>query len=74
VLVNLAETTYVDSAGMGELVGAMAALEKTGGQLKLSDVPEKVMALLEVANLRRVLDIHGHEAAALASFAEKAAP
>lgn len=71
VIINLAETTYVDSSGIGELVGTMAALRTAGGQLKLSSISQKVLALFEVANLNRVLDIHPHEAAALASFREK---
>jgi anti-sigma B factor antagonist len=70
VLVNLADATYVDSAGMGELGGAMAALRNAGGELKLSGVSDRVRALFEVANLHRVLEIHPHEAAALASFVE----
>jgi anti-anti-sigma factor len=70
VLVNLADATYVDSAGMGELVGAMAALRNAGGQLKLSGVSERVLAMFEAANLHRALEIHPHEAAALASFGE----
>jgi len=73
VLVNLAQTTYIDSSGIGELVGAMAALRTAGGQLKLSGLSQKVLALFEVANLKRALDIHPHEAAALASFTDKSA-
>ncbi len=70
ILVNLADAVYVDSAGMGELVGAMEALRSSGGQLKLSSIPEKVLRLFEAANLHRVFEIHPHEAAALASFGE----
>ncbi len=74
VLVNLAGTTYLDSSGVGEVVSATVTLRKAGGQLKLSGVSEKVLALFERANLARVLDIHPHEAAALASFKEESAP
>lgn len=70
VLVNLARLDYIDSAGMGELVGAMSSFRSKGGQLKLSGVPDKILRLLETANLQRVFEIHPNEAAALASFGE----
>lgn len=70
VLINLSRVVYVDSAGMGEIIGATTSLRNAGGDLKLTGVPEKVLRLLEAANLHRLVEIHPHEAAALASFGQ----
>jgi bifunctional UDP-N-acetylglucosamine pyrophosphorylase/glucosamine-1-phosphate N-acetyltransferase len=70
VLVNLAKVDYVDSTAMGELVRAMKSLRNSGGDLKLSSIPEPVLSLLEAANLHRVFEIHVREDAALASFGQ----
>lgn len=71
ILVSLHQVKYVDSAGMGELLGVLMSLKNSGGQLRLV-VPEKILRLFEVANLHRVFDIHDDEAAALAKFSEPA--
>jgi bifunctional UDP-N-acetylglucosamine pyrophosphorylase/glucosamine-1-phosphate N-acetyltransferase len=68
LVVNLADVVYIDSAGMGALVGATMAARKSGGQLKLASIPPKVRDLLEPTGLCRVFEICHDEAAALASF------
>lgn len=70
VLVNLANVVYVDSAGMGELVGAMKMLRNSGGELKLSGMGDRLLTLFAAAKLKHVFEIHSHESAALASFRE----
>jgi len=70
LLVNLTNVTYIDSAGVGELIRVMTSLRSRGGQLKLCGLPEKVWRVLRAANLDKVLEIHPDEAAALASFSE----
>jgi len=34
VLVNLAEVTFIDSSGVGELVASLSSVKKAGGTLK----------------------------------------
>ncbi len=72
IVLNLTRLTYVDSAGMGALVGLLKATREVGGQLKLSGLPPKVRVLLETADLNRVFEIHPDEASALLSFDEPA--
>ncbi len=68
VLVNLAKVTYIDSSGLGELMGGFSKLSRVGGHLKLTGVAKEVSYLFHVANLDRVLEIFPDEAAALESF------
>jgi bifunctional UDP-N-acetylglucosamine pyrophosphorylase/glucosamine-1-phosphate N-acetyltransferase len=74
VLVNMSQVTYIDSTGLGELVGAFSKIQRTGGQFKLAGVTKEVSYLFHVANFDRLLDMHPDEATALNSFSKTAPP
>lgn len=69
LLVDLSGVSYVDSAGLGELVQAYATTKNRGGALKLVNVTKRLRDLLVVTKLLTVFDTYDSEAAALASFA-----
>jgi anti-sigma B factor antagonist len=71
LLLNLAEVTYIDSSGIGELVSGFTGVAKQGGALKLLNLTKKVHDLLQITKLYTVFDVHNDEARAIASF-EKA--
>ena len=73
ILLNLNEVTYLDSAGLGELVGSYASVSNLGGQVKLLHAQGKVKDLLAVTKLYTVFETFDDEAAALRSFAGGAA-
>ncbi len=68
MLLNLADVTYIDSSGIGELVSAFTAVSNKGGQLKLLNLTKKVHDLLQITKLLTVFDVHDDEAKAIASF------
>ncbi len=68
ILLNLADVTYIDSSGIGELVSAFTAVSNQGGQLKLLNLTKKVHDLLQITKLYTVFDIHDDEAKGIASF------
>ena len=72
LLLNLADVTYIDSSGIGELVSAYTGVSKQGGSLKLLNLTKKVHDLLQITKLYTVFDIHDDEAAAISSFAKSA--
>ncbi|HEV2245395.1 MAG TPA: STAS domain-containing protein, partial [Terriglobia bacterium] len=51
LLLNLADVTYIDSSGIGELVSAFTAVSNQGGQLKLLHLTKKVHDLLQITKL-----------------------
>ena len=51
ILLNLAEVTYIDSSGIGELVSAFTGVAKQGGALKLLNLTKKVHDLLQITKL-----------------------
>jgi anti-sigma B factor antagonist len=68
VLVNLAGVDYVDSAGLGELVGAYTTVTRAGGQMKLLNVTKKMRDLLSITKLLTVFDTFDNEQEAVKSF------
>jgi anti-sigma B factor antagonist len=69
VLLNLSDVSYVDSAGLGEIVQSYATVMKNGGQLKLLNVTKRIRDLLSITKLLTVFECHDSEADAVASFA-----
>jgi anti-sigma B factor antagonist len=72
ILLNMKDVSYIDSAGLGELVGSYATVTKQGGQLKLVYTENKVRDVLQVTRLNAVFENFLDEAAALESFAGRA--
>ena len=68
ILLDLSGVSYVDSAGLGELVQAYATTKNRGGALKLLSVTKRLKDLLVVTKLLTVFDTFDTEADALASF------
>ena len=68
ILLNLADVTYIDSSGIGELVSAFTAVSNQGGHLKLLNLTKKVHDLLQITKLYTVFDIHDDEAKGISSF------
>ncbi len=67
IILNLSKVTYIDSTGMGALVGILKATQQSGGWLKLCGVPPKVRALLDTADLLQEFEIHADEASVFRS-------
>ena len=68
VLVNLAGVTHIDSSGLGELVAGYTTLERSGGEMKLMNLTEKVIDLMTMTKLLTVFDVFEDEASAVSSF------
>ena len=68
ILLNLAQVSYIDSSGIGELVSSYSATNKENGQLKLLNLTQKIRDLLTITKLLTVFDTYDSEADALNSF------
>src|ERR1051325_5961020 len=58
LLLNLGEVSYVDSAGLGEIVQSYATVNKNGGRLKLLNVTKRIKDLLSITKLLTVFECH----------------
>src|SRR5258708_5603983 len=68
ILLNLAEVSYIDSSGLGQLIGSYATISKTGGQMKLLNLQKRVIDLMQITKLVTVFETFSDEQTALASF------
>jgi len=68
VLLNLEKVSYMDSAGIGELVACYKRAKEKDGTVKLLNPSGKVYDLLQLTKLEEVFDTFRDEREALVSF------
>ena len=68
ILLNLGETSYIDSSGLGELVSSYTTASNQGAKVKLLNLQKKVQDLLQITKLYTVFDTFENEADAILSF------
>jgi anti-sigma B factor antagonist len=68
IILNLAGVSYIDSAGVGELVSTYTTTVNRGGKLKLLKLTSKLRELLTITKLLTVFEILDDEKAAIDSF------
>ncbi len=69
LLLNLAEVSYIDSSGIGEMVSGFTTITNQGGQVKLLNLTKRVKDLLQITKLYTVFEVFDDEATAVRSFA-----
>ena len=70
ILLNLADVTYIDSSGLGEMVGSYGRIAKSGGKIKLLNVPPRIADLLRMTKMHMIFECFSEEHAAVSSFEE----
>jgi len=65
LVIDLSATEYMDSAGLGTLVGLRKRLRESGGELLLAAPKPRVRRLLDITGLDQILAVHEDVAAAL---------
>lgn len=68
VLLDLGNVSYVDSAGLGQLVQIYATTSHLGGSMKLLNLTKRLKDLLVLTKLLTVFESYDSEAEAVASF------
>jgi anti-sigma B factor antagonist len=66
LVVDLADVSYIDSAGLAALIQAMQKVEGYGGKLMLAGLQETVRSIFELSRLDQVFQIFPDVDAALA--------
>jgi anti-sigma B factor antagonist len=74
VVVDLTDTTFIDSTTLGVLVGGVKRLRPNGGQLSIVCSDRNITKIFEITGLNRVFPIHETRAEALESVAAAEAP
>ncbi|HEX9187452.1 MAG TPA: STAS domain-containing protein [Vicinamibacteria bacterium] len=68
ILLNLSEVSFLDSAGVGELVAGLRTARRFGADLKLLNVGDRVYSTLDMARLLPTFETYKDEAEAVKSF------
>ena len=68
IVLNMANVTYIDSAGLGTLVAAHISAKKQDAALHLSDLGNKFHEVLQITRLLTVFSVYATEAEAISSF------
>jgi anti-sigma B factor antagonist len=68
ILLNLNGLVYLDSSGIGDLVHTYMSVIKSGGEMKVVGLTEKVEEILKITQLYQVFPEFKDEHSALQSF------
>jgi len=68
-IVNLEHLSYIDSAGLGVLIGALKAYAARGGRLLLAAPRPEVQHILQITRMHQHFAIHPTETDAIAALA-----
>ncbi len=67
-LFNLKDVQYMDSFGLGEIVGSFISISNRGGKLKLTNLVPRIRLMFETTGLNKVFDIADNEETAIKNF------
>jgi len=73
VVLNLSDVSYIDSGGLGTLVGVYSSARAAGADIKLGGLGARIRDVLQITKLVTVFEVYDSEEAAIAAFRRGAA-
>jgi anti-sigma B factor antagonist len=68
IVVDLGKVKWMNSSGLGALMGSMTTTKSAGGELKLTNVTDKVQSLFMITKLITIFETFDSVEEAIASF------
>jgi anti-sigma B factor antagonist len=68
LVLDLGGISYMDSAGVGELVSVYTSVKNRGGELKLACLTKKIKDLLQITQLMTIFDTYETTQEAVSAF------
>lgn len=68
IIVDLHDVKFMNSSGLGMLIGGLTTVKKSDGQLKLARVTDKIESLLVITKLITIFESHETVDEAVKSF------
>lgn len=68
IVLNLSNVDFLASAALGKLITLDRKVKNASGRLKMSNIKQEIMDVIQLTKLHKVFEIHGEEAEALAAF------
>jgi anti-sigma B factor antagonist len=72
IVIDLGGVSYIDSGGLGTLVGLYTSAHNAGGEIKLANLTQRVHDQLQITKLITVFDCYPSEQAAVSAFPRRA--
>ena len=72
IALNLGGLSYMDSAGLGELISVLSTVTRAGGHIKIFNLTKRVSDLLTITKVLTVFDVYESEQETLNSFSSTA--
>src|SRR2546423_13567311 len=73
VVLNLSGVSYIDSGGLGTLVGVYSSARAAGADIKLTGLGQRLRDVLQITKLVTVFEVYDTEQQAIAAFRRGAA-
>ena len=73
IVLNLSGVTYIDSGGLGTLVGVYSSARSSGADIKLTGLGQRLRDVLQITKLVTVFEVYDSEQEAIATFQRGAA-
>jgi anti-sigma B factor antagonist len=70
IVIDLDDVKFINSSGLGLLIGGVTALKNAGGSLKLANASQKILALIKITKLSSVFEIYESVQKAADSFSK----
>ena len=68
MIINFSKVSYLDSSGVGELVGCYTSIKNKGGELRICGLNTRIFGLIKMTSLHSVFEVKDTEDEALAGF------
>ncbi len=68
VVIDFSKVSYLDSSGVGELVGCYTSIKNKSGALRVCGMNPKIFGLMKMTSLHSVFDVFDTLQEALAGF------
>jgi anti-sigma B factor antagonist len=68
VVLDLAGVSYIDSGGLGTLVGVYSSARGAGADIKLTGIGQRLRDVLQITKLVTVFEVYESEQQAVAAF------
>jgi len=73
IVLNLCGVTYIDSGGLGTLVGVYSSARSAGADIKLTGLGQRIRDVLQITKLVTVFEVYENDQQAVAAFRRGAA-
>src|ERR1700675_1534637 len=68
IVLNLSGVNYIDSGGLGTLVGVYSSARASGADIKLTGLGQRLRDVLSITKLATVFEVYDTEQEAIAAF------